>query len=243
MFCSLTAYNRPHYLRQVVPSINEAARYLDEPLHLFVRVDPSPVTSAVLEELNKIETHLVTTVNPQKLGCAANTKAPIQDAFDAGADFVFHLEDDLVLAPGALHLAAWLRDQYRDDSEVLCIGVKSVWTTSPGDENLIRLTEWFGCHTWGTWRPEWEHNFVPGWEDKREGEAGYLGWDVQINNRIMQGLAQTLPLLSRSQHIGERGTFANSVSYPPSIAPDWDIATDVTRTLGPYKERDRERER
>lgn len=246
MICSLAVYNRPEYLTEVIRSIRDAVNHLNEPVTFYVRVDPSPVAVEVVQLLlNGLPDpdHVNMQFNKEQLGCAANTKAVIEDAFTAGADFVFHLEDDLVLAPGAFHLAAWLRDTYRDDPEVLCVGVKSVWKTSPGDENLVRLTNWFGCHTWGTWRYEWYNDFVPRWEPLREGEVGYRGWDVTINDKIMRDYAQALPLLTRSQHIGEHGTFANGKSYPPSIAPDWDIAQDVSRTLGPYKERDRERKR
>lgn len=244
MVCSLTGFNRPQYFEPVLRSIAIANAWINERVVFTARLDPCPKTEQMLELLGTYLPQCLVVVNTETLGCAANTLAAIQDGFvwadQVSEDFVLHLEDDLELAPDAFTLAAWLRDTYRDDPDIICVGIKGMaGVVRTEDSWLVRKAGWFGCHTWGTWRTEWVRDFVPGWENKREWQAGYRGWDVTVNDRIMAGRLQVLPLLSRSQHIGERGTFARKNSYPGSVAPDWDRSLAL-EPGGPYSEEQRQ---
>lgn len=218
---AMTAWKRSQYLKEVLDSLRHAHGI--EYCLLLANVEPGyPEVESLLRSFDACPTDIV--VNSETLGCPANTLAVLERGFDED-DFVLHLEDDLILAPDALQMAQWMRYKYEgQQDEIACIGLKSSLGYRRSAANAVRRCSWFACHVWGTWQEEWETNFVPNWEQKKLHEEGYRGWGHTVNEKIMQGRYQMLPVLSRVQHIGLLGgTHATPDTFKSDFAPDFEM--------------------
>lgn len=230
---AMTAWKRPEYLREVLESL-AATKWIEYCLFL-ANVEPGyPDVVQLLKDFRACPTDVV--MNDELLGCPANTLAVLQRGFDED-EFVLHLEDDLTFAPDALQMVQWMRYEYEgQQDEIACIGLKSSLGFRPSCTNKVRRSSWFACHVWGTWQEEWETNFLPNWEQKKLHEPGYRGWGHTVNEKIMQGRSQILPVLSRVQHIGlHGGTHATPETFEADYAPDFEM-NFLGITGGPYAE-------
>lgn len=204
MICSLTAYNRPEFLGPVIESFQIAAAELVEPVFLVVSVDKSDKQDEIVEMLPHGRG---TYVYPSQvhLGLQRNTLRALEDAWSLatrfGERFVLHLEDDLVLAPDALKLAAYMRDRYEHDEDVRFVGLTQV-NFEPATVDYLQVTksDWFDCHVWGTWLDVWHWDMLPNWPHEWDDH-----WAAFVNENEMWGGAQVLPYLSRSKSIGVYG--------------------------------------
>jgi hypothetical protein len=171
--------------------------------------------------------HLV--VNEQVRGLAANTHASLQDAWSiadaVGEDYVLGLPDDIVVAHDALRLAAWMRDEFRGNRDVIFTTLWNSQPCGPEDFNRVFLSPGFRCQGWGTWRDRYEEDWAPSWHPNPN------EWDRYVSKDVMRGRLQAVPYLSRVRHIGhaggrhshpdglpwpqdEPGTFAGDVAVP-----------------------------
>jgi hypothetical protein len=212
---SLTAYNRPDYLEQVLESLEVAISYCPEPVFLVSSVDgpASDVQAQILDMLpgddpgNHKRDHKY--LSTENLGLQKNTLRALDEAWGIadghGEDFLLHLEDDLVLAPDALRMACWMRDAYRDDPETGFISLTNVHNDEPENWAGAYRSPWFECHLWGTWRPIWDNLMRPDWP-----HGWFDHWAAMVNDQKMWGLLQAIPNLSRSKSIGEFGVHSNS---------------------------------
>lgn len=210
MIVSLTAYNRPEYLRRVLKSLEVAIDHCPEPVFLVASVDgpASEVQREIIDMLpdGRGNWKFLYTKN---LGLQENTFKALSEAWDVAArldeDFVLHLEDDLVLAPDALRMACWMRDAYRHDVKTAFISLTNVHNDEPDNWSGAYRAPWFECHVWGTWRVMWETLMIPNWPHDWEDH-----WAAFVNDREMWHLYQAIPNLSRSKSIGEFGVHSNS---------------------------------
>ena len=223
MIVSMTAYNRVQYAEPVVASYLAAVDQLDEPVTLVVAVDHSDRVDEMVALLPTDEI----TVQPSRVGLQRNTLAALQEAWaiadEQGDDFVLHLEDDLLLAPDALRLAAWMRDHYRDDDRVGFVSLTETQHVPEADEHhAVALFDHFECHVWGTWRPGWEQ-MLADWPHEWD-----THWAARYVERQMFGLQQARPLLSRSRSIGVHGQHCNESYHedhnPRVYAGDLELA-------------------
>jgi hypothetical protein len=208
---SLTAWKRPHYLRETLDALEAAGSEIDELVYVVTRVEPNEREDEVLALLDR-GPHWRTILNEKRLGLQRNNLAAISDAWElaalTGEDYVLGLSEDIVLAPDALRLAVWMRERYRTDRQVqftgLFSGAEPERFKAGGDAEppagYLRVTksEWFYCQGWGTWRDRWEEDWLPNWNRVGRDDS----WDSNVNPFVMQGRVQTLPLLSRCKHIG-----------------------------------------
>ncbi len=216
MIVSLTAYNRPDYLRKVVHALIDAESFLEEPLHVVARVEPSKHSDAIMDMLDREGWHAL--VNETRKGLQQNTWAVLCDAWAYAAeesdDFVLHLEDDFVISPDGLRLAAWMRDKYRHSGK-LFTGLGG--TRMGGDPSEIRSCSAFSCAAWGTWQSVWEKLMKPTWPHGKgiikEGVPAEWAYFVD-DAKLMRGEhLQVVPVLGRVTHIGIEGTHSTEAHY------------------------------
>jgi hypothetical protein len=221
---SMTAFDRLQYAEPVIASYLAAVERLDEPVTLVVAVDHSDRVDEMVALLPTDEI----IVQSDRVGLQRNTLAALQEAWaiaeEQGEDFVLHLEDDLLLAPDALRLAAWMRDHYRDDDRVGFVSLTEIaYVPGPGEHHAVALFEDFECHVWGTWRPGWER-MAADWPHEWE-----THWAARFAHELcMYGLRQARPLLSRSRSIGVHGQHCDEHYHeahnPRVYADDVDLA-------------------
>lgn len=232
MIVSLTAFQRPDLLEQTLAAFAVAVEEADEEVALVARVEPSPHKESILRELAPHASSV--TVNDQRLGLQKNTLLVLRDAWGladtAGDDFVLHLEDDLVIAPDALRLAAWMRDHYRDDGNVPFVALTQTGEcpTDPDAWMAVSTSPWFECHVWGTWRPGWEE-LLAAWPHEWPNH-----WAQRVNDSVMAGRLQARPLLSRSASVGVYGVHCNPY-YHERHNPNGAWAAHVDLPAGDYR--------
>lgn len=93
--------------------------------------------------------------NAGVLGISLNTHKVISECFDAGAEFVIHLEDDTQLLPGAIEYFQWAAKNLADNKQVATVCAFSCNTSTDFTRNSVILQPWFGCWAWGTWASRW----------------------------------------------------------------------------------------
>lgn len=210
MICSLTAYNRPEYLKKVLESLGEAIDLCIEPVLLVVSIDASEQRQVIRKMVDSSPINTYTKVQAEHLGLQANTLDALSRAWEIAEaftdDFVLHLEDDLVLAPDALNMACYMRDTYRESQDTGFISLTNVHNDpEPGKNGNCYRAPWFECHVWGTWRTIWDNLMLPEWP-----HDWYDHWAAFVNDHEMWDMYQVLPELSRSKSIGEIGTHSNA---------------------------------
>ena len=107
---TLPVATRPHYLKQMLNSLRD--NNLDG-WTLYVNAEPNQEVIDVIKAIDFIEVSLV--INTERLGVRKNPFNVLNRAFENGAEFVLHLEDDLILSPDAVDLANWYYDEYSDN--------------------------------------------------------------------------------------------------------------------------------
>jgi hypothetical protein len=241
MIVSLTAFERPRYLRETLAHFAAAASSLEEPTVVLAQVEPSDKLDEVLALLAPYP-NIYVRVNEERLGLQANTLAALDWAWGvaavSGDGFVLHLEDDLLIAHDGLRLAAWLRDTYRDDADAQFVSLTNCGSTRaklydrsvppPSDWNRVWRTDWFECHVWGTWTPEWER-LRSVWPHERRDH-----WAARVTEGELTG-HQVLPVLSRSKSIGIVGQHCEPHAHEEHNPLVW--ADDLGfRVRGGYEE-------
>jgi hypothetical protein len=209
MIISMTAYNRPEYLKPVLESLEEAIYICDEPVFVVVSIDYSDRWMEIADMLPHGRGWYHYYSDREKGGLQRNTLRALDYGWSLarrlGEDFVLHLEDDLLLAPDALEMACWMRDECRNVEDIGFVTLTNVHNDPvPEKYGNVYRSPWFECHAWGTWRPVWRRlrdNWPHEWDDH---------WAARVNDLEMFGLLQALPELSRSKSIGEYGVHSNS---------------------------------
>jgi len=212
MIITLTAYRRPYTLERIMESFHAARKQLDEPIYLFAGIEPCEGTDArnvgtILkhEEANDIH---VTKVNTTRLGLQANAYWTMQWAWNyadrLGEDFILHGEDDRLLAPDALVLAAWMRDEYRSDEEVAFVTMKGLLNPNPEDSLAVMKHRGFTTGWFGYWHRTWKDLIVEGWD---HGNSSSFDQNLE-DEMLMRDQVQVHPVVSRSRHLWEDGEHA-----------------------------------
>jgi len=107
-------YNRPDCTRRCLEALSRCRGIED--CRLIAHTDGGPNRSQEVADLLQQRPFCDTQVcfHPDHLGFDQATFQTLRDGF-VDADFVVHIEDDILLAPDALEWFAWARDRYRDD--------------------------------------------------------------------------------------------------------------------------------
>ena len=202
MNITVSAYNRPSYLRVTLNALAECDGIKD--CRVTVLFDPCDETQ---EQANTVAYYgFEPLVYTDRQGCnLAIGKAFTHGFADPAVDFHVHLEDDTVPCRDALRWFAWARDAYRDEPAVM--NVSGYQRISNGRLAECGLRRWFTPWGWGTWRDRWA-GLAAGWAAREP------SWDVAVNHVLRAGRYEVFPTVSRIQNIGaERGTHVPSAEW------------------------------
>ena len=205
----LPAYNRPHYLRQTLESINGAEEY-----HLYAAIDPSDKSKEIVDIIWEYK------VKFAAIKCLSGTfrKGMILNSFDAfaqcfidGMHFAVCLEDDLWLSPDFFSLMDFYEKTYRDNPLAYgCYGGQG----GNINTNAETLTEdcYFYGNGWAVFKENWEKWFAPNWfsSDMALKHFNAVGNDWNISGTFREyDVKMLIPTLARSKHIGVDGAHHN----------------------------------
>ncbi len=212
MIVTLTAYRRPYTLERVMASFKEAKKQLDEPVFLFASVEPC--SGVQMRNVMAIggtaegQDEYVVVSQPERKGLTANAYWVMKEAWTyadrIGEDFILHGEEDRLLAPDALNLAAWMRDTYRDDLEVAFVTVKGLLNPNPADAFAVMKHRGFTTGWFGYWHRTWKDLVVEKWDHQDPSS-----FDQNLQDAMLEShQVQVHPVVSRSLHLWEDGEHA-----------------------------------
>lgn len=203
MNITVSAYNRPAYLRATLNALAECEGIKD--CRVVVLFDPCDETQ---EQANTAAYYgFEPMAMTCRAGCNTAIQASIQYGFDhMGSEFHVHLEDDTVPCRDALRWFAWARDAYRDEPAVM--NVSGYQRISNGRLGECGLRRWFTPWGWGVWKDRWL-GLTAGWSTSPS-----VSWDVVVNHVLRAGRFEVFPTVSRIQNIGaERGTHVPNAEW------------------------------
>lgn len=189
---SLTAHRRTQYLDQTLRALSRCIGIEKYDVRVFC--DWTPKSRRRAEVASIVKRYGFTPVaNDRPLGCAANTGFAIGSAFDAGARYHIHMEEDTVPCRGALLWFEWAERLGDDERFFTVSGYNRVPSGSVSD---CEARAWF--HPWGfaMWADRWERVAWRG--------SVLEGWDVRLN-KVRGDRLEAFPSVSRMQNIGVHG--------------------------------------
>lgn len=216
MIITTLHYNRPDCTRRCLEALSRCRGIED--CRLIAHTDGGPNRSQEVADLLQQRPFCDTQVcfHPDHLGFDQATFQTLRDGF-VDADFVVHIEDDILLAPDALEWFAWARDRYRDDQTVLSVSGLNREDAPPDRHHAASRRPWFAPWSWATWADRWSVlREVIG--KVTPGAPGYVGWDTAVlNHRNATGQCEVFPVLGRAQNIGS----VSSIHSPDWFTPEW----------------------
>jgi len=194
----MTVWNRPAYLTRTLAAWRQV-RDAGNAVFEFACEPGCDETLALCEAVDWAETRV--TVNPVRLGHAANVLASMNRAFQAPhCDYAIQAVDDFLPSTDLLELHQWHRARYGRHPEVLALrsgtdrrqdgGLPAVWRTQ-----LIGILSGFHRHKWALLAAHWdEHEQYSNWWWWID-EAWCIGGPFEV----------LAPAVSRAEDIGEVG--------------------------------------
>jgi hypothetical protein len=201
---AVTLYKRLDYSRRVLEHLKACAGIEDYLVSLHVE----PGYPRVLELARSFplpNRNLV--VNDTRLGCTANIHSALKYGF-MRSEYVIMVEDDVLLAPGALKYFEWAREVFRDDPSIFTVAAYRKEEVAAKDFYTYGKEQWFTPWGWATWKDRFvEMTDKWGWNEVDS-------WDCVVSKHARGERYQVYPTLSRSQNIGAVGG-----TYCPG--PEW----------------------
>ncbi len=216
-------YNRPEYTRRSLEALSKCEGIREYVVCLFQdgqRGLPTREMREVKRLLDAIyrdgPTNGVAWWGPavEHRGVNRATKAVLDEGFIANsADFVIHVEDDVLLAPDALRFFEHCAETYKDDPEVFSITAYNRQRERPPEDrwHCVERRSWYHGWGWGTWRNRYDE-----FKDELVAGGGET-WDVHLHKRVMHRpgpRVEVHPTLSRSQNIGVKSSLHR-------FTPEW----------------------
>lgn len=192
-----TFYNRPKYTASMLSYLSRC--YDAENYTLVCSLEPG--FPEVLAEIEKYPHNKVVHTNDRLLGCWANKKQVVRMGFEL-ADFVMHLEDDLLIAKDTLLFMNWASQTYRTNPHVFSVSPFNHLSrrdyfnvkcdcSQPILSHLVLQRQKYTNIGWATWKDRWE-----------EYESKWTGQDHQLQREFRLDRREVFPALSRINHIG-----------------------------------------
>lgn len=142
--------------------------------------------------------HVTVEVSPRLLGCSANTRHSMSQAFGLGADFAVLAEEDMEVSTDILEYFAWAEGHYRCDGRVKTVCGHALRCAPSATADLVTLVPWFNPLAWGTWPDRWP---------ELSGEWDSGGWDHALRMRMVKSdWLSAFTVRSRALHIGKVST-------------------------------------
>jgi len=231
---AITAWNRPEELRYSLWSIG---RQLDGPWHkwpVYLHVDGGGGREKEVREVamttvgvaNRIRVRFET----ENHGTNLNTYETMKWIWSEGFDWAVYLEDDFVLSPDALRLAAWYIEKSAE--------IESLWSVDgigayclcnlEGDAShpsMVQLSRAFIGWGFVMSRAQWEQ-IEPAWCSGEKDDPPSM-WDRHVARRIRRGphIYNAIPVLSRVRNIGTEGVHCTPEKHAKQTA-NMEIATE-----------------
>ena len=199
MAVSLIAWNRPHYLRQVLDAWAKVRGVGDVLFDCWCEPGCEEAV-ALCESVDYADRRVH--VNPVRLGNWRNTQRSMDGSFEV-APYVIQAVDDNVPSADILELHAWHRDNYADDQSVLALAAGRNPDPAEGGPAAIWRTQVMGWLP-GFQRDRWEM-LSARWDGADHPQRGWWGW-ISESWCFPCGLDILRPALSRAQDIGEVGS-------------------------------------
>lgn len=197
---SMTAWKRPELTKRVLDTLPK-----DVPLYAGIE----PGNTETQELIFKHHSLGAVMLNSERLGITENTRQAMSAAFSDQADFVIHVEDDVILMPTALDFIRWAAAEFKNDQT---IGTTSCHSLNHfKDPGAVAIQRWFGCYSWGTWRDRFESMQSSWCGDERAYTRSIAGWQLRCSKR------QIYPIASLSMNIGwgsKDGMNSNNYAAP-----------------------------
>lgn len=196
---TMTLCNRPQYTKRVLESLSRCIGIEKYLLLPFIEPGNDEVIGLV-RGISFCECKM--SINSKKMGCATNTFLALQKGFQS-ADFVTHVEDDVCLAPDALHYMEFCAERFKNVRDVYTVCLYQRGPCSESNLHTISKRSYFVPWGWGTWKNRWqEPNGMSGNWDLNESRGG---WDVHINKVLRKSRNEVYPILARAINIGAEG--------------------------------------
>lgn len=206
MILTFTANNRPREWGITLDSWS-LVRGLGD-LRIQVCVEPNNDTVIGMCQANYFFEDVF--LNGEQRGAWGNPKYALEQAFDTGEDFVVLAEDDAIVATDILEFFSHCERTYRDDPTIMAV---CAWSKPASDRFACLYRGRFASTVWGTWSDKWEKLMHTQWTEESP------GWDHNMQELLKVYNMQCIrPEVSRSQHIGENGTFANGANFFDSVS-------------------------
>ncbi len=211
---TVTGWQRPQLFRTLLESLamNDLQGWV-----MQVQLEPSGLVdqyrAAASELLGATPVHIA--VNPKQLGIRLNPYDLLNRVFQAGADLVLYLEEDLQLAPDATALAQWYAENHR--REWMCLSLLSGGCGSEGFisdrryPDILFAGRTFNSLGFAVNRNEWDCYLRPAWladgpiYDCRVQRVDGWDWSVYLQLIRTRGLYTVQPVTARATHTGRHG--------------------------------------
>jgi len=204
----MPTYNRPEYLKATLDALSKCIGL--ENYEIITSEEPCPEVDELLtRELATLDIESTRHKNKERLGNIKNCKRVFELGFATGAEWIFGLEDDIVLAKDALLWMEWAINKYWDEDRVIAC---SAFTFQGKEyyykpENLsksylsaINFSPW----GWATTKHKWDM-FAEGFDNAIR-ENWIENWDIQASLLMRaDNKMQLRPVISRSENIGVIG--------------------------------------
>jgi hypothetical protein len=219
----LTAYNRADYLVETLQSWADVRGIENWPVH--VMLEPSENKDEMIQVLRQHGLpEMRVTVNPTRYGVLKNPYIGFHRLFnDRGYDFVFRIEDDVLVSDDILEYVGWAAEEFQSKEDIALVQAFS--GDDSDDVSKVLVNGNFAPWNWGTWSDRWVHYIGPTWDQDystyNDRPGNQSGWDWNLNTRVLPSLNLSLvrPAVSRTDHIGAQGTHATGVrTETPSFA-------------------------
>jgi len=208
---AMTAYMRPHYLKQTLDALSSCVGINN--YHLVISVDPAQ-DPVIRESIRDIVLRIgfckcTRLFNQRKMGLNINTLTAIAEGFRF-SDFVVYVEEDVLLGPDALAYFDYCGNKFQADKSVFSITAVFNKRCIQDEEYLkIDRQKWFTPWGVGLWLDRW-HEIGP---KESWGKIGKMSWDAYVNRNIRRDRHEIYPLLSRGKNIGVIGEHTPSQEF------------------------------
>jgi hypothetical protein len=200
---TFTAWRRPHYTYMVCNALKRCHGIRNWTVLIHVDGDGHRNVERIAKCFRVSKCEVLT--NDAHLGCNANTREALRHGFSL-ADYVVHIEDDVVLAPDALRYFDWGR-QFGGDPTVFTVNAwrhDNGWLPSNsgspnGSAGTVERIKFFNCWGWATWKDRWQEM------DANWSTADDLtrSWDFAVSD-IRGERFGLQPHISRATNVGAR---------------------------------------
>lgn len=209
---TISLFNRPDYSKQVLDHLSRCINV--ENFQILVNIDKSPYQDELDELVSSYSSNLDihSHMCPKNLGC----NRAIYECLDWGfedADFVIHIEDDILLSRDALQYFEFCANKFIEDKTIFTVdGYNNTpYELNSNKEYKILKASSYKPWGWSIWKDRWD-GIKDTWQfkygsiyerDIRVFDGG--GWDVCMKQYLRGDRMRIYPILARTKNIGALG--------------------------------------